>query len=672
MSDSIIINQCLHGYDSGHSLIASSLSLPKQTLSLLLIMSDAATIGYVKNSPSYLTGYPLPEIGAYALARTWPADDMSRPGCVWTHTIIIDFAELAKIKNLSVLDKVFKQTNYMNNVSFYTKKLILNNKPYNNIVNVEQIETISLIAKSLYITKKDRIVLPRSRYTDDAVLRVWSQQWPKLRRNFKFRTYSNKSSSIDKRFDLCFNNESEVYNSPIIENDEFIEIIINDILTFSNDSLRKFLWVYGADSKHLRECYISLVKIWSYLNKEDNGYYICLAWNEYERYSELSKNLEKKLLIETLSIKNSNFTQKTIVHLFDKILNLKEQYISEDVNLYVGFICSLSGGYIYEFLNKNINNRKVIRTLILDMSDDKLIHVINEYEDTLPLILEVKPSLLCSETLLIKIENKPEIISTLIVDNELANSIVAKCIDIHLINIISLMIKLHGVSIANVLFLKMAGINNEKYKELIRNTLSKNKMFIRNTLLSGNVLPIETLSEISHVLDVSDFSDENVDPWVYAIERSELLRLDLFEFFVIYLFKRGYHNIGCNSHYFLTISFDTLHSMIKKEKISLTGWSDLRHSLSKVDLSWFDRWDRCKKLRKGVVGIYLNNDITPNSFVLLSNDKRTFASLLFEVKQNKKGRPFLKRILSTLNENVTYDQSTNINIKLIKNELDKM
>ena len=77
-NDSIIIEQCLHGYERGHSLIESSITLPKESMSLTLRMSDASSIGYTGNSPSYLTGYPLPEIGVYALARTWPAKDMSR------------------------------------------------------------------------------------------------------------------------------------------------------------------------------------------------------------------------------------------------------------------------------------------------------------------------------------------------------------------------------------------------------------------------------------------------------------------------------------------------------------------------------------------------------------------------------------------------------------------
>lgn len=38
---------------------------------------------------SYLTGYPLKTFGLYCFARTWFALELPRPGCVWTHTLII-------------------------------------------------------------------------------------------------------------------------------------------------------------------------------------------------------------------------------------------------------------------------------------------------------------------------------------------------------------------------------------------------------------------------------------------------------------------------------------------------------------------------------------------------------------------------------------------------------
>src|SRR4051812_36584795 len=85
------VHQALHGYADGHRLIASSATLKTRDAKSMLALSDASGSGARIPESGYLTGYPLSESGMYAFARTWAAPEMSRPGCVWTHTLIIDF-----------------------------------------------------------------------------------------------------------------------------------------------------------------------------------------------------------------------------------------------------------------------------------------------------------------------------------------------------------------------------------------------------------------------------------------------------------------------------------------------------------------------------------------------------------------------------------------------------
>jgi hypothetical protein len=57
----------------------------------------------------YLTGYPLTESGYYAFARTWPAPEMPRPGCVWTHTILIEFSDIPSLQSAIGLLGLFRR-----------------------------------------------------------------------------------------------------------------------------------------------------------------------------------------------------------------------------------------------------------------------------------------------------------------------------------------------------------------------------------------------------------------------------------------------------------------------------------------------------------------------------------------------------------------------------------
>ena len=103
------LHQALHGYADGHRLIASSTSLKTREAKTILTLSDASGSTSSIETTGYLTGYPLPEAGLYAFAKTWPAPEMPRPGCVWTHTLLIDFADLATIADLAGLVAAFRQ-----------------------------------------------------------------------------------------------------------------------------------------------------------------------------------------------------------------------------------------------------------------------------------------------------------------------------------------------------------------------------------------------------------------------------------------------------------------------------------------------------------------------------------------------------------------------------------
>ena len=104
-----VIHQFLHGYSEGHRLIAGSLKLPTDLARLMLRMSDLSGSSVVKGFDQYVTGYPLDSINAYALAMTWYAPEMSRPGCVWTHTLALPMQILATIPSLGQLVHLFKR-----------------------------------------------------------------------------------------------------------------------------------------------------------------------------------------------------------------------------------------------------------------------------------------------------------------------------------------------------------------------------------------------------------------------------------------------------------------------------------------------------------------------------------------------------------------------------------
>ena len=107
------VDQALYGYRDGHreTVIAASSSFDEESSHRMLLMSDLLTSALRGDDDSYarahgrwrwrssrsglLCGYPLRSTGRYALARTWLAQELPRPGCVWTHSLVVDDETIA-------------------------------------------------------------------------------------------------------------------------------------------------------------------------------------------------------------------------------------------------------------------------------------------------------------------------------------------------------------------------------------------------------------------------------------------------------------------------------------------------------------------------------------------------------------------------------------------------
>lgn len=114
----ITLHQMLHGYKLGHNYIQGSIVLPStHDMDKIATLSDWSEYVGVDGMRDYITAYPLDESPYYVVAKTWYADEMHRPGCVWTHSLLIQKEDLAKVSdfcNLLYLFEVPLTENYEN------------------------------------------------------------------------------------------------------------------------------------------------------------------------------------------------------------------------------------------------------------------------------------------------------------------------------------------------------------------------------------------------------------------------------------------------------------------------------------------------------------------------------------------------------------------------------
>lgn len=291
----IRVNQTLHGYDGGHSLLAASEHLPYSSESDLFVLSDLSGSSLVSGFDEYLTGYPLSDVAAYAFARTWYADEMERPGCVWTHTLVISNSDLAVLQDCSVLLKSFRRpTRDAESWAEYEQKLTLNTDPsqlYDNGIGghyLTEDRTLVETLRGLYEVPEAPVCLPaRSSKTHESfVVALWSQQWPRLRRSFRFCTGAMENRTLKGRsFDLqviphqtISRFQRDIQNCVIVGEMSQTTAVPDWVRTLTSDlkagdtELREFFRNFGVDVTAKRSAMQRLCRAFRLLLEEENSF----------------------------------------------------------------------------------------------------------------------------------------------------------------------------------------------------------------------------------------------------------------------------------------------------------------------------------------------------------------------------------------------------------------
>lgn len=271
------LHQCLHGYADGHRLVYSSVALPEPAQAAMLVLTDVpAGVSATDFSP-FLSGYPLVGTAFFALARTWPAPEMSRPGCVWTHTLLVPLPMLGHLEDLAPLATQLRNPSSMQSPERHYCMPIAQAQPVTTLRSELATVPAKGILAGLYgaptstirVDGHDRIAFERE------VMAIWSQQWPRMRRTFSFRTAALSSVTRSaSQFILTLGIEESrarvlIASQPaevtlgLNPNARLVDLLVKDLA--EPGTLRRFLWAFGADAG-AREACLPLVSAYDWLH----------------------------------------------------------------------------------------------------------------------------------------------------------------------------------------------------------------------------------------------------------------------------------------------------------------------------------------------------------------------------------------------------------------------
>ncbi|MFC7053074.1 hypothetical protein ACFQI3_10285 [Hansschlegelia quercus] len=267
----IKIDQCLFGYSDGHRLLASSIRLPADLASDLTAASDLAPgTRFASASVGYWTGFPIPTLSRYGLMHTWPAPEMPRPGCVWTHLLLLEPSLLEQVSDLSCFEALIRKPGSRDAHARYARRIELHSRPGDNrpwsdtTIEFDRNRTIELL-EVLYGGVHRSVEVARPGEVDRLILELWSQQWPRLRRNFRFQTAaSTGTDSTSSSFDLTLTSvrcSDDKPNAPAPKTEPWLVAAADDVMPSSSHELRTFLWRYGQDVKRQRGSFRPLVQL---------------------------------------------------------------------------------------------------------------------------------------------------------------------------------------------------------------------------------------------------------------------------------------------------------------------------------------------------------------------------------------------------------------------------
>ena len=652
----ISIHQAIHGYNDGHRLITSSLALDASDARIMLVMSDLAGPGMKPPPSGYLTGYPLEKSGRYVLSRTWSAPEMPRPGCVWTHSLIIENADLAQLNSArSLLDAFSRPAGMVSKLSFATP---VDLSVEQQAAAVEPSERIQSLLQALYKSPNKQIVMASDDPHEDEefALAIWMQQWPRLRRSFGFCTLSAMDRSAkgvgldlqfvpvgDRQLNAKFPNAVVAHSNSL---DGSLLPLMDDLADPQASTLREFLKRTGGDVDGGRGAMASLCMLYQSL----------LGNNPPQLKSAVSalQSLDKDGRKQARSIRQlvARMALKTLGKIddevFDFLLVTLEQSTDfaeqTDLALKVGLeLWRRDPSRLYSALVSEGVFGKLASLTLSDMKPELIIAGLKSNIGLISSIAQKRPDILTLPAFW-EIPEVDERVADYVPIDQAGSAARALLTAGRTRAARSIINKAEPANLAVALESDEA---DQRALRVWLNILSDDLNRLASVFSSGSVRRRTTIVTIARQISPDDMpNDFGEDPWLIALRTSAGKLKDSDEdFLAAYLLNRALGKKSKSQAELLRYSFHRVYKGFENQAFSFES-ENLASDRLKYNL-WFG-WDLCWRLIETVTDRFVDCQLDPLSFAHLSDDISLAFALVDEAAETKKGRAYLRRLLSSI------------------------
>ena len=661
-SQCMTIHQTLHGYSHGHREIARSVTLQSGDLKLMLVLSDISGSGTRIGKVGYLTGYPLAEQGAYVLARTWPAPEMSRPGCVWTHSVLIDFADLALVTSLGELLSLFRRPEG-SHFGEYERRLMFIPRSKAVALTGQDHEWSRHILASLYCEPSSRIIAswPVNVDVDRVVLALWSQQWPRLRRAFRFCTQavadrSNESTkfdlqilppTIDRSARSRFPDATEVG----IERANWEPWLVEaetDLAHPDASGLRTYLRRAGGDGATARWAFRPLCQLYRAVKefrsrREAVGEAVALLQGDL---GSLQIREMRAAAATTLLRQGDPIDDNSLDFLLAHLELVEGDEIARAAGRVGREIWGTRPSMLALMLQGTEKLQLIPKRTFEMLSLSELTEGLQRAPSLARAALAVRPDLVAEPAFWdhrLKIED--EAFSVLIRSCEIRPRAVAALVTARREDLATRVADQCGT----LVMLDALGsvVESDPEREGLRHwiaTAVRDRGTVARYLVTGPGKPRRLLVAIARALPPDSLPNEiGKDPWLIAAdcalgrvsERSAL-------YFSAFLFSRALGPSSRNAAELAQLEFDAIHEAAALDQLDEEAWRLLDPLLPSS--GFWREWDRCRRIRAGLVHLFVDRNLEPRVFAQITTKDQLFEDLALTAVRYGPGRRYLKRV----------------------------
>lgn len=638
----MVIHQTLHGYRNGHNMLSSSIHLSAKDDDLMKVLSDWSEYsGGTDGNSSYITAYPLPESGLYAVGKTWYASEKERPGCVWTHTLLLDVAHLDASFDFRCLMSLFRKPSDDDYESYSEQIQLSGNESDYKSLTVDASELVRLMFLYVHLLQPSDDVFFVERQSEyyQMLCLTFMQHLPVS--ILKERSFSSGSDAgrmlygrpfslqFTSGLGMCLSNAQEVNNLNLSNFDDGI-VAICTALADGKQDISQFIRLFEDDINGDVAKLCAVGKLYAYMDKKQPSITINVV---IQTIVDAFPNIGDGINIKTAFLGkkvSSLFAKETDVlvalgtTLSDKCFDFNNiNFLQRANDVAVGdtreqYYSLLE--CLVESENLNAYGQSIIKDSINHLTIQDYAVLIADHWNTYLSLVSVAPQML-SNGLWVNLDNGKfsdtyEVFSKNIISNFSSwdklflrilyqqfpvSSCVWDGIRMNVTSIVDDVMEYLNVSVKYEL--------DERLRNYVSNNIRGVSSYLSSRLSVSKVAKQFILSEIDpQNLEVSNTESSSWQIVCDSIDCSSHSEC-IFLFILSYNWKDKY------SLQYLKKAYYPIYKLLQNSKLEWYLWEKIAKYTESLFL--WQEWDKCKKLRKGVVrylkGAGFSKDIL-NSF----------------------------------------------------------